>query len=154
MDYLSGYPLKLMLVFRQASRRVVMVRQGVYQKPRHNPLDVKCISVQMREKLQGRCHIIPTIQTHNGFKYLTVLFPIRDWGQHKSCLSWLSVVRCRRRRQSSRDLEFRGAAVFFSWFTTLSNVSWGKPSSSAPSSSCLSSVLRPASYSRSGGRST
>ena len=117
------HPLKLTLVLRQASRRVAMVRQGVYQKLRHSPLglrhqqgDVECISVQMREKLQDRCHIIPTIRTHNGFKYLMVLFPNRpsrvpwDWGRRKSCLSCLSAV-CRRRRESSRDLEFRSEIV-------------------------------------------
>ena len=44
---------------------------------------------------------------------------------------------------------------FCSWVTGLSNVVWGKPSSSTPtSSSCLSSVLRPVSYCPSGGRST
>ena len=70
-----------------------MVWQGAYQKPRHDPLglrhqqcDVECISVQMREKLQGCCHIIPTIRTHNGFKYLTVLFPVRLPRVNLACL--------------------------------------------------------------------
>ena len=146
-----------------------MVRQGVYQKLRHGPLglrhqqcDIECISVQMREKLQGRCHIIPTIRTHNCFTYLTVLFPIRfsrvprDWVEVN-----LACFGCRRFtagagvsllvisnsvRQSSNS--------FCSWVTALSNVLWGEPSSSTPSSSCLSSVLRPVSYCPSGGRST
>ena len=39
----------------------------------------------MIEQLQGRRDIVPTVRTHNGFKHLTVLFPVRlprvswDW---------------------------------------------------------------------------
>ena len=63
----------------------------------------------MREKLQGCPDIIPTVGTHNGFKNLTVLFPIRlprvsrDWCRRKSCLSRWSVVD--RRSKLSRDFK-------------------------------------------------
>ena len=138
-----------------------MIRQGVYQKLRQDPLglrhqqcDVECISVQMREKLQGRCHIIPTIRTHNCFKYLTVLFPIifsqvsRDWGRGN-----LACLGCRQFTAGAgvsllviSNSVLQSSNSFCSWVTALSNVLWGKPSSSTPSSSCLSSVLRAVSY--------
>ena len=138
-----------------------MVRQGVHQKLRHGPLglrhqqcDVECISVQMREKLQGRCDIIPTFKhtiASNFARYCSQLdFPEYIGTGVKVNLACLD---CRRITAGA------GGSLFVisnyvrqsfnscrSWVTTLSNVLWGKPSSSTPSSSCPSSVLRPVSY--------
>ena len=146
-----------MLVLHPATWGVVVVRQRVHQKLRHGQLGLRhqqC-DVELREKLQGRCDIIPTIQTHT----IASNFPRNcyqlDFSEYLGAGVEvnLACLDCRRYTASAGDGLFvisNSVRQSFnscrSWVTALSNVLWGKPSSSTPSSSCPSPVLRPVSY--------